>query len=105
VTQASLFDQPRARFTDPDTSRMAAEIVSPGNGALINAIRKCVYLYGPLTAWEIADKVAGTRWQYDTVRSACARAGLRKIEGTPARSPGGRPCCLYSLDVESTDAL
>ncbi len=96
---------PLARLSDPSTSHEAARILTPGNAELEQAIRKCVYIYGPLTAWEIADRVAGSRWQYDTVRSGCARAGLRKVEGTGARSPGGRPCVLYALDVESTATL
>ncbi len=99
---------PLARLSDPSTAHHAARIVEPGNGELVEAIRRIVYLYGPLTAWEVADMLYrnprnAKRWQPDTIRTACARAGLVKHEG--GRSPGGRPACLYALEVRSTDAL
>lgn len=108
MTAPTLFDadgiaaQPRVRNTDPDTSRLARDRVRHGNAELVKAIRAYVTLYGPSSAWEIADGVAGVRWQYDTVRSACARSGLEKLERW-GESPGGRSCCLYRLAVESVD--
>ena len=100
----TLFDAlpARARSTDPTTAHRAAEIVKRGNADLVRAIRQYVTLYGPSTAWEIAQGVAGDRWQFDTVRSACARSGLEKLERW-GESPGGRACCLYAIRIESVD--
>ena len=89
---------PRARVTDPLTAAAAARDVEPGNTALVAAIRSYVYRYGPATAFEIADALAG-RWQHDTIRSACARARLDRNVGA-GLSPGGRPCCLYFLHTD-----
>lgn len=93
MAQPSLFD-PRARTSDPSTSHLAAVRVRPGNAELVKAIRQYVYEYGPSTAFEIADSLEG-RWQHDTIRSACARAGLDKVDG--GETPRGRPCCVYGL--------
>lgn len=92
------------RPTDPETSRDAAKKVSPGQGALIAAIRYVVITYGPQTAWEIADRVQerhGDRWCEATVRTACARAGLRKMR-TTALNPRGNKCCIYDVDASYT---
>lgn len=97
-----LFDvdaPPRARTTDPSTSHEAAEVIAPGNSELVEAIRKYVTKYGMATAWQIAAGVRAAnpgRWQEDSIRSACARADLVKLEGW-GESPGGRRCCLYTL--------
>ena len=94
--------EPAARHTDPNTSRIAAETVKPGNGDLIKAIRQYVFEHGPSTGFEIAAALEG-RWGADTVRTACARAGLRKIEG--GITPRGNACVLYTLQAEVVEAL
>lgn len=104
MEQLDLLAQPRARLSDPPTCALAAEVVKRGNGALIAAIRRYVLIYGPSTSWEIAQGVAGTRWQFDTVRTACARAGLVKLDKW-GESPGGRPATLYALAIERADIV
>lgn len=91
---------PRARRTDPSTSQRAAQIVTPGNAELIKAIRAYLWAWGPSTAFEIADALEG-RWAHDTIRTACARAGLMKVTG--GTTPRGNPCCIYGLPVEIVD--
>ncbi len=92
---------PLARLTDPTTSFDAASVLEPGNAYLVAAIRATVRKYGPQTSYEIADRVTAThgdRWQRDSIRSACARAGLVKLEGA-GRSPSGRRACWYDLPL------
>lgn len=94
---------PRARTTDPITAQEAAESVKPANGELVAAIRRHVYMYGPLSAFEIADALEG-RWQHDTIRSAVSRAGLSKCDFWGV-TPGGRRCTLYVLRVQEMASL
>ncbi len=100
--QDSLFDQPHARNSDPNSSHQAAAVMRPGSDHLIGLIRSFVASYGPSTAYEIANAVAGSRYQHDSVRSACSRAGLVKLEGQ-GRSPGNRPCCKYAFPPAVVD--
>lgn len=95
--QLSLIE-PRARAHDPATARAAAESVKPGNAALIKAIRAYLWEYGASTAFEVADVLEG-RWAHDTIRTACARAGLVKFPG--GETPRGHACVLYALPVEN----
>lgn len=104
MTQLGFDFRPRARATDPETSRRAAAVTEPGNNELIRLIRSHVYLYGPKTAFEIADALAGNRWQHDTIRSAVSRAGLSTCDFKGV-TPGGRPCTLYVLRTETMPSL
>jgi hypothetical protein len=96
---------PRARASDPSSSHEAAAIIKPANAEMVQAIRKAVWTLGASTAFEIAQEVDRTnpgRWQPDSLRTACSRAGLVKFEG--GRTPGGRSCMLYAIahdDVET----
>ena len=102
IEQTSLWGEPRARLSDPISAHEAASVVKPGNADLIKAIRSYVWTFGPSTAYEIAEGLAGSRWQPDTVRTACARAGLKKACGIDnVVTPGGRPCALYCLPTET----
>ncbi len=97
MTMPSLFDTPRARATDPTTAHEAAKITRPGNAELINAIRWYVQRRpAPVSAYEIADAIAGYRWQHDTVRTAVSRAGLHCVD-TDGLTPRGRRCTRYVL--------
>lgn len=98
MTQLSLDDLPRARATDPHTSHLAAAVIEPGLNEMQVAIRRFVRVNGPATAFEIADAVAGDRWQHDSVRAEVARL-LNKSDSL-GRSPGGRPCVRYELPDE-----
>jgi hypothetical protein len=89
---------PRSRRSDPATSVVAAQTVTPGNGALIRRIRIVVRAYGPMTAFDIASFITDSifqhdRWDSGTIRTAVSRAGLTVVgEG---RSPRGRRCLTY----------
>lgn len=98
MSAPSLFDPqtPHARPTDAQTSWEAAQVVTAGNESLVYAIRWLVARRAPLTAFEIADAIAGTRWSHATVRTACARAGLVAVDDC-GRSPRGRKASRYRL--------
>ena len=100
MTDKQLSLIPRARQTDPPTAHNAASLTQPGNHTLTKTIRNYVWTHGPSTSFEIADALQG-RWQHDTIRTACARAGLVKFEG--GITPGGRACLLYGLYSETVD--
>lgn len=95
---------PRARRTDPEPSHLAVETIRPGNAKLVEAIRRACWTLGPSTAYDIADEVEARfpgRWGSDTIRTACARAGLTKFEG--GTTPRGNPCCLYGVCSEEAE--
>lgn len=97
MTAMTLFDQPRARVSDPLPSHTAADCVKPGSKELVEAIRWWVSKQPePKSAFEIAAAIAGQRWQGDTVRTAVSRAGLHAVD-VNGRTPGGRRCTRYVL--------
>lgn len=68
---------------------------------LIAGIRRAVYLYGPLTHYEIASYVDAAypgRWSEATIRTACARAGLIQ-SASWGTTPRGRRCHMWRLDA------
>jgi hypothetical protein len=101
--QLSLLDQPRARHTDPATSRAAAVRVAPSAGALATAIVAALARAGePITAPDIADRVTENqpgRWDRGTVLSAVSRArtaGLIVPAGTRL-TPRSSEAAAYTL--------
>lgn len=99
MTMPSLFDQPRARASDPETAHEAAAVVKPASSALIAAIRWTLQGGARLSAFDIAAAVEREhpgRWDEGTVRTAVSRAGLRAVD-TGGTSPRGQRCCRYSL--------
>lgn len=96
VTHAFAIE-PRARWSDPSTSHTAAECVKPGSRPLVEAIRWWISKQSePKTAFQIADAIAGYRWQPDTVRTCVSRAGLHAVDNE-GRTPGNRRCLRYVL--------
>src|SRR6185369_15114118 len=96
----SLFDEPRARSTDPATSHRAAELVRPVNSELIEYSHAALARGGLLTHEEIADAVDGAqpdRWTRGTIVSACARAGLFEWDET-VTNKRGHTVRLWSLE-------
>lgn len=92
----SLFD---SRLTDPSTSDLAAERVRPARRALIDAIRAQFGEGMRLTQFEIAtfvEQVYPGRWSEATIRSCCARAGLRAVD-TKGTTPRGSRCIRFEL--------
>jgi len=79
----SLFDEPRARATDPITSDLAAlSIVPRAQDDLQLYIRRALERCGPLTQEQIAIEVGNAqpgRWKHGTIVSARAprRSGLQ----------------------------
>jgi hypothetical protein len=104
MTQLSLSEVfPRARDTDPDTSHAAARAVQPGNSALVCAIRAVVRSYGPMTQFSIArvvEREHPDHWSEPTIRTACARAGLTRLNMWE-RSPRGHRAYLFDLGLET----
>lgn len=102
----TLFDtvapHPRARYTDPPASYLAAHLADPGTVTLVNAIRNVLSRSDRAhTQHEIARKVEIVfpgRWQADTIRTACARADLELVETVKI---AGRSYGRYQLRRES----
>lgn len=106
----SDFVKPRARATDPVAAHLAAAEVAPGNEQMIKAIRRAVWAYGPLTAWQVAEEVGKRfpgRWKESSIRTACAprRSGLRQFSARIVRSGETREklTTLYALPAETVD--
>lgn len=100
IRELDTFPRPPARRSDPETSHLAAEQTAPGNRPLITAIRQFVAERGHSTAFQIAagvERAWPDRWGADTIRSACARARLVKVDHD-GLSPGGRPACRYAIE-------
>jgi hypothetical protein len=94
----SLFDQPRARPSDPSTSHLAAAVVQPGNDDAVAYIRKALERYGPLTHEQIATEVMRAqpgRWLHGSIVSAAARAGLHEWDRD--LNSRGRQVIVWSL--------
>ncbi len=107
MSQPTLFDEPLARLSDPETAHEAARALLPGNDELIRKIRLCVSRYGPMSAFDVARHIDASdkdRWASSSIISACSRAGLEvaKISGV---SPRGRRCQLFILRTEPTSPL
>lgn len=75
--QLSLLDEPRARATDPRTSRLAAQSIAPAAGDLHHQIIETVRAARrPVTAEYIAHEICAnsTRWDHGGIVSAVSRA-------------------------------
>lgn len=86
-----------ARQTDPDTSHHAAAQTVRYETEIIQAIRHTLR-NGPLNQFDIAARIEFARpgrWKESTIRTACARAGLRRV-GTELVD--GRPVALWELE-------
>lgn len=91
------FEEPKFRYTDPVTSREAAQAAKRGNAELIKTIRWYVGKQSePKSAFQIARAIAGYRWQLDTVRTAVSRAGLHAVDRNGV-TESGRRCLRYVL--------
>lgn len=98
----SLFDEPRARVTDPVTSHLAAVSVRPGAREHEQAIVKVLERYGPLTHEDIVRYVEAAfprRWKWTTTVSACARVPL--FEYGTETNERGHPVKVWSLTDEA----
>lgn len=97
MTALSLFEQPKARASDPMTAHEAAASVRPASRELIDAI---VWWVGkqpqPVSAFQIADAIAGARWSHATVRTAVSRAGLWAVDADGV-TPRRRKCLRYRV--------
>ena len=115
MTDATLFDLPplprvappgefpRARVSDPQTSREAAREVAKGAKELELEIVRVVKMYGPLSAFGVAVILGNQRWDSSTVRTAvsrCAKARRIFAYDEAGVSPRGRACTRYDVRVE-----
>lgn len=91
----TLFDlapHPRHRWSDPDTSRAAAQSVTPGRTE--TQIEDAIGRYGPMTADELCQRLPTV--YPATLKSALARA---RVEDSGLRRPSlrGRPQTVWRL--------
>lgn len=99
-TSPTLFpdhQNPATRNTDPPTSHQAAARSKPGSAELVALICAYVEAHPHVTAFAIADALAGDRWDEGTVRTAVSRAPLRHGPKN-GRSPRGLPCRTFTID-------
>lgn len=112
----TLFDQPRARHSDPSSSHEAAASVRPAqeelNIEIIGAVRCRPF---PVTAFDIAQIVQACnpdRWDEGTIRtrvSALGKQGRLVRADHAGLSPRGQRCARWYLPsrlvrVENVDA-
>ncbi len=87
---------PLARNADPQSAHEAAKLVKAGSTELKRLILLTVEVYGPMTAFEIAARLSGRRWQPDSIRTEVSRTLVKT--GTYAKHNGrryaiyGAPC-------------
>lgn len=94
----TLFDEPLARKTDPDTSHLAAQSVRASRKELVDRICAVLERCGPLTQEQIAVEVERSRpgyWHSSTIITACASACLHEWDRDV--NSRGRPVIVWSL--------
>jgi hypothetical protein len=87
--QLALFAEPRARASDPDTSREAAEAVSHSAARQECRIMERFAMFGPMTDEELV--MRSPQWREDTLKSARSRLknrGLLIADGKRKNSRG-----------------
>lgn len=102
----TLFDQPRARISDPQTSLFAAESVKPANSELVRFIRQALERNGPMTHEGIVTEVMWVqpdRWTEGTIVTACARAGLHIWDHD--YNARGNKVFVWSLEPNDTETV
>jgi len=109
MTQESLFDQPRARRRDPNSSHEAATRVTPAREQLASEILR-VFTDEPLTPDQVARFVEANnpnRWAPGTIVSAISRlAHARRLEEVDRSglSDRGFRCVRYRRSCLRKDA-
>lgn len=108
VPVREILTHPRARHSDPPAAHEAATTVTPSAEALQREIRRCVWAYGPLTAWQIAHELGQKwpgRWRESTIRSACAprRSGLHQFSAKVDTDRGPKSRTFYFCPTENVD--
>lgn len=104
LLQPGVIRIPRARRTDIPTAHEAANVLKAGEPELEAAIRRWVFGHGPHTAFQIADALAGGRWQHDTIRSAVSRTLVCVAkEPKDPNKPEGRKVAVYGVMVDNVE--
>src|SRR6185369_5048738 len=96
---------PLSRATDPYTSRLAGESISPYLGELELLIRAVIDRIGPCTHEEVAEQIQADqpdRWTTGTVVSACSRSFLEQY-GESRNRRGRRVLLWVCADVPPAD--
>lgn len=106
MSQPTLFDEPRARHSDPISARDAARSVSPAVPDLNEAILYAARTIGvPCTAFNLAliiGKNHPDRWDEGTIRTRVSALGKQHklVKADEAgRSPRGQRCIRWRLPV------
>lgn len=99
--QLDLF-APRVRFTDPDTSVMAAEDARPRAQRDRDRVLDALRTFGAMTDHELALAINSIQTSCGVRRGELARAGLVRastIDGVKVRrpSPSGKLCQVWEL--------
>lgn len=100
--QPTLFDEPRARHRDPDTSHRARASVAPAIPALRQAVLNACTRFSPSSAFDIARRVevaAPGRWDEGTIRGEVSRLGRTPalVKDGKGKSPRGQSCDLWRM--------
>lgn len=101
--QPTLFDEPRARHRDPNSSHEAAAATKPGRGELQVAIIKMAHDAYAYTAFQIAENLEHfwpARWDEGTIRAEVSRLGKqgRLVKASEkGLSPRGMKCDMWRL--------
>lgn len=98
MSQLELFSQPKARRTDPDTSRAAALSVLPMVGSQENRVLELFAIHGPSTDDEICTRAP--QWHPPTLktcRSRLSKRGLLIDSGARRPSLRGKDQIVWKL--------
>lgn len=88
--------RPRARRTDPDTSKQAAERVSNFAAGHYAGIR-CALVIGPATIYEIAARTGLDHVAVARRLSEMQRAGIAAPTSETRPGPTGRQCRVWTV--------
>jgi predicted ArsR family transcriptional regulator len=90
--------RPRARTTDPDTSKIAADMLDEKRTSTIMArIYRSLHSDGPGTFWQLAVRLQLHESQVWKRISDLRSEGLVEDSGHVTTGPLGRPCVIWQI--------
>jgi DNA-binding MarR family transcriptional regulator len=99
MSQPTLFDQPRARRSDPETSHKAAKSLKPAR--LRDQIVAAIYAHGGLTIKEIAKLIDREQVTVSPSIKPLRRAGVLRDSGRRRRNEGtGKEAIVWEIGKE-----
>ena len=90
------FDPPRARRSDPETSRIAAERANEFAAAHYQKILTALSEIGKGSIYDVADRAGMSHVQVARRTAEMDGKRIRTIPGEKRRSPSGRPCRVWT---------